>query len=110
VLSTCLLLLFVAEKVAEKAFLLFLNALFYVLHVFHQQPAGFKFLLEVFPGGYRIEVQQRASLVKVLGEYARLQAVASGRYVAATKAPAAPANTTARSGPEKSKVPVDQPA
>ncbi len=48
--------------------------------------------------------------VKVLGEYARLQAVASGRYVAATKAPAAPANTTARSGPEKSKVPVDQPA
>jgi hypothetical protein len=48
--------------------------------------------------------------VKVLGEYARLQAVASGRYVAATKAPAAPTNTTARSGPEKSKVPVDQPA
>ncbi|CAM8624472.1 LT_Slt70_like domain containing protein [Oxalobacteraceae bacterium] len=48
--------------------------------------------------------------VKVLGEYARLQAVASGRYVAATKAPAAPANTTARSGPEKSKVPVVQPA
>jgi hypothetical protein len=48
--------------------------------------------------------------VKVLGEYARLQAVASGRYVAATKAPAAPTNTTARSGPEKSKVAVDQPA
>ena len=48
--------------------------------------------------------------VKVLGEYARLQAVASGRYVAATKAPAAPANTTARSGPEKSKVSLDQPA
>jgi hypothetical protein len=48
--------------------------------------------------------------VKVLGEYARLQAVASGRYVAATKAPAAPTNTTARSGPEKSKITVDQPA
>jgi hypothetical protein len=41
--------------------------------------------------------------VKVLGEYARLQAVANGRYVAATKAPATPANTTARSGPDKAK-------
>lgn len=48
--------------------------------------------------------------VKVLGEYARLQAVANGRYVAATKAPAAPANTTARSGSDKSKAPGDQPA
>ncbi len=48
--------------------------------------------------------------VKVLGEYARLQAVASGRYVAATRAPAAPANTTARGGSEKSKALGDQPA
>jgi len=48
--------------------------------------------------------------VKVLGEYARLQAVANGRYVAATKAPAAPANTTARSGPDKAKSIADQPA
>lgn len=48
--------------------------------------------------------------VKVLGEYARLQAVANGRYVAATKAPAAPANTTARSGSDKSKALGDQPA
>jgi len=48
--------------------------------------------------------------VKVLGEYARLQAVASGRYVAATRAPAAPANTTARGGSEKSKALADQPA
>lgn len=48
--------------------------------------------------------------VKVLGEYARLQAVANGRYVAATKAPAAPANTTARSGPDKAKSLGDQPA
>ena len=47
---------------------------------------------------------------KVLGEYARLQAVANGRYVAATKAPAAPANTTARSGPDKAKYIADQPA
>jgi len=48
--------------------------------------------------------------VKVLGEYARLQAVANGRYVAATKAPALPANTTARSGPDKAKSIPDQPA
>jgi hypothetical protein len=48
--------------------------------------------------------------VKVLGEYARLQAVASGRYVAATRAPAAPANTTARGGSEKSKALGGQPA
>ncbi len=48
--------------------------------------------------------------VKVLGEYARLKAVASGRYVAATRAPAAPANTTARGGSEKSKALGDQPA
>ncbi len=48
--------------------------------------------------------------VKVLGEYARLQAVANGRYVAATRAPAAPANTTARGGSEKSKALGDQPA
>ena len=48
--------------------------------------------------------------VKVLGEYTRLQAVASGRFVAATKTPAAPANTTARSGSEKSKALGDQPA
>jgi soluble lytic murein transglycosylase-like protein len=48
--------------------------------------------------------------VKVLGEYARLQAVASGRYVAATRSPAAPANTTARGGSEKSKALGDQPA
>ena len=48
--------------------------------------------------------------VKVLGEYARLQAVANGRYVAATKAPAAPANTTARSGPDKAKSIADQTA
>jgi len=48
--------------------------------------------------------------VKVLGEYARLQAVANGRYVAATKAPAAPANTTARNGPDKPKTLEDQPA
>lgn len=47
---------------------------------------------------------------KVLGEYARLQAVANGRYVAATRAPAAPANTTARGGSEKSKALADQPA
>jgi hypothetical protein len=48
--------------------------------------------------------------VKVLGEYARLQAVANGRYVAATKAPAAPANTTARNGTDKPKPLEDQPA
>jgi len=48
--------------------------------------------------------------VKVLGEYARLQAVANGRYVAATKAPAAPANTTARNGTDKPKPMEDQPA
>ena len=48
--------------------------------------------------------------VKVLGEYARLQAVANGRYVAATKAPALPANTTARGGPDKAKSIPDQPA
>ncbi len=48
--------------------------------------------------------------VKVLGEYARLQAVANGRYVAATKAPAAPANTTARNGTDKPKTVEDQPA
>jgi hypothetical protein len=48
--------------------------------------------------------------VKVLGEYARLQAVANGRYVAATKAPAAPANTTARNSPDKPKTLEDQPA
>jgi len=47
---------------------------------------------------------------KVLGEYARLQAVANGRYVAATKAPAAPANTTARSDSDKPKALEDQPA
>lgn len=46
---------------------------------------------------------------RVLGEYARLQAVANGRYVAATKAPAAPSNATARRGADKSKA-VDQPA
>jgi soluble lytic murein transglycosylase-like protein len=48
--------------------------------------------------------------VKVLGEYARLQAVANGRYVAATKAPAAPANTTARNGTDKPKPLENQPA
>ena len=48
--------------------------------------------------------------VKVLGEYARLQAVANGRYVAATKAPATPANTTARNSPDKPKTLEDQPA
>jgi len=48
--------------------------------------------------------------VKVLGEYARLQAVANGRYVAATKAPATPANTTARNGTDKPKPLEDQPA
>jgi hypothetical protein len=48
--------------------------------------------------------------VKVLGEYARLQAVANGRYVAATKAPATPANTTARNGTDKPKPLQDQPA
>ncbi len=48
--------------------------------------------------------------VKVLGEYARLQAVANGRYVAATKAPAAPANMTARNGTDKPKPLEDQPA
>jgi len=47
---------------------------------------------------------------KVLGEYARLQAVANGRYVAATKAPASPTNTTARNSPEKPKALEDQPA
>ena len=48
--------------------------------------------------------------VKVLGEYARLQAVANGRYVAATKAPTTPANTTARNSPDKPKTLEDQPA
>lgn len=47
---------------------------------------------------------------RVLGEYERLQAVANGRYVAATKAPAAPANATAKRIAEKSKVAGDQPA
>jgi hypothetical protein len=47
---------------------------------------------------------------RVLGEYARLQAVASGRYVAATKAPAAPANATARGEADKSKASAAQPA
>ncbi len=47
---------------------------------------------------------------KVLGEYARLQAVANGRYVAATKAPAPPTNTTARNSLEKPKALEDQPA
>lgn len=46
---------------------------------------------------------------RVLGEYARLQAVANGRYVAATKAPAAPSNATARRAADKLKV-IDQPA
>jgi soluble lytic murein transglycosylase-like protein len=46
---------------------------------------------------------------RVLGEYARLQAVANGRYVAATKAPAAPSNATARRVADKSKD-IDQPA
>lgn len=47
---------------------------------------------------------------RVLGEYARLQAVASGRYVAATKAPAAPANATARGESDKTKASAAQPA
>ena len=47
---------------------------------------------------------------RVLGEYARLQAVADGRYVAATKAPAAPTNATAKRVAEKSKTVGDQPA
>jgi soluble lytic murein transglycosylase-like protein len=47
---------------------------------------------------------------RVLGEYARLQAVASGRYVAATKAPASPANATTRSVADKSNVAVAGPA
>jgi hypothetical protein len=46
---------------------------------------------------------------RVLGEYARLQAVANGRYVAATKAPAAPSNATARRAADKLKA-IDQPA
>jgi hypothetical protein len=46
---------------------------------------------------------------RVLGEYARLQAVANGRYVAATKAPAAPSNATARRAADKLKA-TDQPA
>lgn len=44
---------------------------------------------------------------KVLGEYARLQAVADGRYVAATKAPA---SATTRSIADKSKKAVATPA
>ena len=47
---------------------------------------------------------------RVLGEYARLQAVANGRYVAATKAPAAATNATAKRIAEKSKAASDQPA
>ena len=45
--------------------------------------------------------------VKVLGEYARLQAVANGRYVATTKAPA---SAPSRSIAEKSKQAAAQPA
>lgn len=45
---------------------------------------------------------------RVLGEYAKLQAVASGRYVAATRTPAAHANTGKLA--DKSKAAGDQPA
>ena len=44
---------------------------------------------------------------KVLGEYARLQAVANGRYVATTRAPA---SATSRSIADKSKLALAQPA
>ncbi len=47
---------------------------------------------------------------RVLGEYERLQAVANGRYVAVTKAPAAPANAPTKRIAEKSKTAGDQPA
>lgn len=47
---------------------------------------------------------------RVMGEYARLQAVASGRYVATTNASSAPANVPARRVAEKSKTTADQPA
>ena len=47
---------------------------------------------------------------RVLGEYARLQAVASGRYVAATNTAAIPANANAKRIAERAKSAGDQPA